>query len=94
MSDEYRPRPEIKKIEISPDFHALDHSLLHCDNRRLHWKYGWEFKWSQEIKSHTKCHLGLHESGQVHGRHEIGGPWFTYKACMNCYKRLSVLQPE
>lgn len=96
MNDEYKSRPEFENmdVEISPDFHALDHSLLHCDNRRLHWQYAWEFKWSMQVKAATKCKIGLHESVQVHGRKAVGGPWFTFNMCVNCYKRLSAPQPE
>ena len=86
---------EIKKIDFS-QFHPLDHWMLtkRCREMyggwRTHWKYGWAFKWKDDIRRHTLCLVGIHKAQQW-TRVNTGKVSFS---CRGCGKKMPDVPPH
>lgn len=92
--DEPRPRlpgPDDKirfETEGPYRFHDLMHSIWRCDDRRLHWERGWEYRWGPALRAATLCRLGRHRLRKSWSRrpNAEGGfsDWRFAWTCANC----------
>jgi hypothetical protein len=87
--------PVIKNIEFAEDFHGLFHPVWsrQCDNRMLHVKRAWEYRWKPELLRLTLCTFGRHQITKSWRREadEMNrgvGPWHMEFRCYRCgYKQ-------
>lgn len=84
--------PEIKHLSFD-EFHALDHwpGSAYCRTQygswRMHLKYGWEFKWHDDVQRPFRkllCKIGKHDVRPFNSRPTPNDEWEEHACCWWC----------